>query len=259
MLNKIKKIFNKTNHWLGYSPPGSLTSKGWRLFKQEFKEHAPIRFWIHYTFPSYYRPIKWTYDDVTWWIRYRTTNVYHKVNTGLPPGYAELDNKMLFTNFTMLKRFVECEIAYKQSWSDDEYKHRTRYTKYIPFYKYFKPFCEPALGIKHLDWEATLDDPSLPPYEQSPQQATAARETKLLYIWWTQTRPARKEAGPGPEYSDQGLGLFAILDNDFDKNAPDYVEHAQHWKLNEELREKWDTEDDEMLVRLINHRRSLWS
>ena len=53
-----------------------------------------------------------TYDNVKYWIKYRTTDKYHVVKTGLKPGYYECDTRILHVNFNMLKDFVEVESAW---------------------------------------------------------------------------------------------------------------------------------------------------
>lgn len=241
-----------------YSPPGSMTSKGWRLFEKEFKERAPIRYWFKHNFRrGVIYPIKWKYDAIRYWIRYRTYDKYHVINTGLTPGYYEIDRLMLHGNFNMLKDFVEVEQAIQTYWSDD-YKNASWCEKHMPFYRRFYPFRRPDLGIKHLEWASTLDDPSLPPYEQSPVQAAAARETLILYKWWVEVRPARKEI-EHVHHDDQGLGMLSSLDDDFDREAPDFKAHVASMEASMEQEEQWIQEDTDMLVRLVKIRKSLWS
>jgi hypothetical protein len=112
--------------------------------------------------------------------------------------------------------------------------------------------------MRHLDWAATLDDPALPPYERSDKQAQDAREIKALYIWWTETRPNRKEAEI-TDYNHQGLGLLGCFDDDFDKNAPDYVTHTESMRRHTDQDSEWREEDTEYLVRLAKIRQGLWT
>jgi len=257
MIKVIRKKIKNFRAWLDYNPPYYLSSKGWRLFKEEFAERAPIRFWLKYNFPKYTNPIIWRYNDIKNWIRYRTTDRYHIVNTGLEPGYYNIDTIMLNANFTLLKDFVEC----RQAWCSmalEGKNPRTWLEKNIPFYYYFFPFRSPEFGIKHFEWAATLDNPSLPIHERSESQACAAREVLALYYWWTKERPARKEIDI-PSYDDQDLGIMACLDSDFNRNAEDYKAHAEAMEKNSALSDKWAEEDTEMLIRLMKIRSSLWT
>jgi hypothetical protein len=259
MHKKIARTYDKFKSWMAYNPPGSMTSKGWRLFGEEYKKVAPIRYWFAHDFLHIFvYPIKWKYRRVSEWIRYRTYDKYHIVNTGLQPSYYDVDTQMLHVNFNLLKEFVEVEQASCSYWMSDNSKNASWCEKNMPFYRAFYPFRRPDLGIKHFEWAATLDDPNLPPHEQSVSQAIAAREILVLYKWWTEDRPNRKEYDV-PEYKNQGLGMLGCFDDDFDKDAPDYVAHNEAMTKNSTLEEDWSAEDDDMLVRLMKIRKSLWS
>ena len=260
MIKFLKKTFNKFDHWLSYSPPGSMSSKGWRLFREEFKEKAPIRYYFHNDFrKNFVWPFKWKYRDGKYWIRYRTFDRYHIVDTGLKPDYYEIDTRMLHASFNMLKEFVEVEQAWSSYCWSDEYKKASWCEKHMPFYRVFYPFRRPDIGITHFEWASTLDDPSLPPHQRMELQAEAARETLILYNWWVNERPNRKEVVV-PSYKNQGLGdIMSSLDSDFDRTAPDYVEHEKAMTERMDQEEAWKQEDEDMLIRLVKIRRSLWT
>lgn len=259
MLKKIKKIKRKIKNWFNYNPPGSLSSKGWRLFNNEFKTRAPVRYWLTHEFREFViQPIKIKYKKISEWVRYRTFDRYHILKTGLPPGYNDVDTKMLYTNFTMLKDFVECEQAWqKYCWSDDGYKSAPWYTKLPLYWKIFE-FRSPKLGIEHFEWASTLDDPNLPLHKRAVGQAEDAREILALYYWWTRDRPARVEIEHG-SYSDQGFGILGALDSDFDQNAADYIEYKKSITEAIDQEQAWYEEDTAMLVRLMKIRRGLWT
>ena len=255
----IRRPIKRLTSWLSYNPPGALSSKGWRLFDKEFSEQAPIRYWVKKTFKKkVLLPIKWKYDEIKSYFRYRLIDRYHIIDTGLPPNYYDTDTLMLHVNFNLLKDFVEVEIALHTYWFSEAAEKAGIFEKYMPFYYKFVPFRSPALGLQHLDWAATLDDPSLPIHERSDHQAQSAREIKELYLWWVTTRPARKEIEYIP-YSNQGFGTLGCFDDDFDKEAEDYKASRQSSSLSAQQKEEWDNEDTEMLCRLIKIRRALWT
>ncbi len=258
MYKFIKKQYYKAKAWMDYNPPGAMSSKGWRLFNDEFKKNAPIRYYLLKEFRyKYILPVKWTYKDIRGWIRYRTYDRYHVIKTGLKPGYYDIDTRMLHGCFEMLKEFVEVEQAWRSYWGDNNYR-KTWCEEHAPFYYVFKPFRRPDIGIKHFEWAATLDDPALPPYERCESQAEAAREVLVLYKWWVIDRPARKEIEYLP-YNKQGLGDLGSLDDDFDRTAPDYIAHRKSMEDANKQEEDWHAEDDSMLARLVKVRRSLWT
>ena len=140
-------------------------------------------------------------------------------------------------------------------WADDVPK--TWCEQHMPFYRIFYPFRRPDLGIKHLEWASTLDDPTLPPFEQSVAQAVHARETLALYKWWVEERPARKRIEVRhPLAADaKPMDIF----NPALKNSPEYKQYRDDLDKSFKQGEKWDKEDDKMLVRLMKIRRGLWS
>lgn len=245
---------------MDYNPPGALSTKGWRLFKKEYREIAPVRYWVTHTVRhAVILPIKWKYEKITDWFRYRTTHRYHVVRTGLPPGWNDVDTQILHVSFNMLKDFVEVEQAWNHyMWSAERKEKETWCERHMPFYRVFFPFNRPELGIEHLKWAATLDDPALPPNERCDHQAVAAREILELYYWWINKRPARKDID-SPPYDHQGLDILASLDEDFDKKAPDYQAHHAAMEEQTKLEEEWRQEDDEMFIRLVKIRHNLWT
>jgi hypothetical protein len=259
-MNKIKKVYRRFSSWMKYDPPGSMTTKGWRLFENEYKEKAPIRYWfMHDLKYGCMMPFKWKYEKVHDWIRYRTYDRYHIVDTGLEPGYHDVTNQMLHVNFNLLKEFVECEQAWSRYLWSGEYEETASWLeKHMPFYRRFVPFRRPDLGIAHFEWAATLDDPSLPPHERCDHQAVAAREILALYKWWVIDRPARKEI-EYTSYDHQGMGMLGCFDDDFDETAEDYQAHRASMDAASKQEEDWEKEDEEMLIRLIKIRKSLWT
>lgn len=238
-----------------YNPPGALSSRGWKLFSKEFQKNAPIRYWFEHDFKhDIIYPIKWKYDAIADWIRYRTYDRYHVVKTGLKPGYHSIDSQMLNVNFNMFKDFIECELAWaKFRWGTDA----AWYQKMRFIRRYIRTrFRNPELGLAYLDWASALDDLKLPPQERCEHQAIAAREMRILYDWWVNKRPERKSIEiPMLKYIDDS----DLLDDHFDKDSSEYKEYEEAVTARNELNEKWENEDDLMLIRLIKIRNSLWS
>jgi hypothetical protein len=252
---RIKHQFTKIQRWMNYNPPGALSAEGWDAFNAEFEEMAPIRFFISKNFKrTFIWPFTRRTSAIRDWIRYRTTEKHHVLLTGLEPGYEELSKKMLHVNFNLLKDFVEVDRAWHSYiWSEE--KKSAAWTRYIPFYDPNRNFRRPDLGVKHLEWESTLDDPSLPPHEQSPTQAIQAREVLELYNWWITTRPARHVPEPPPLRADDSSSLFSSVM----RNSPEYVVYKKYMKDMEKKERAWTREDDKMLIRLIRIRHGLWS
>lgn len=263
MFRYLQKKYNVFSDWMNYNPPGAMSGTGWRLFRKEFEEKAPIRYFIRHTlWKKVVWPIKYRLRRITEWFVYRFIDKYHVLDTGLKPGYHSIDEQILHVNFNLLKDFVEIEVGWKYlCFHPEEDPNRENF-----FYRHFRMVRRwknvnsrwTEFGIKHFKWETTLDDPSLPPHEQSIEQAQTAREVLALYNWWTVQRPSRKNVEI-TQYDHQGLGTLAILDATFNRTAADYIKHKEDMDRQAELEKEWDEEDTEMLVRLMKIRRSLWS
>lgn len=244
----MAKIFKKFSRWMHYNPPGALSGPGWNYFNREFKKVAPVRYYLTHTLRRKVTlPIRWKIEKVVDWVRYRTISRYNIVDSGLPPGYYNAGNLMFHSAFSLLKDYVEIELACRlkkdYNWAE----------KYIPFYNEIVKFRSPALGIENLNWQSSLDDPASPNYNGPTQQAVVAREILFLYNWWVNERPARVELKyPSTSISDEGDDDF-FLENDLPK------EYAKRMKEIETQKADWDREDTEMFIRLVEIRDNLWT
>jgi len=255
MFSKVIACGKRLRSWIAYDPPYALSMSAWRLFDKEFKQKAPLRYWVYKTLPRALGPIRYNIRRIREWIRYRTFDRYHIVDTGLSPEYYEFEDRMLFASFNMLKDFVEKEQAWSyQCWNQEAYPF-TRAER-LPLY-YIMYYRKPELGIKYFEWASTLDASNLSPNDQCIPQAIAARETLELYRWWVDVRPNRNRDEP-VRYSDQGFEC-GVLDCDFDKTAPDYVAYNRWFEDNERMESIWKDEDTEMLCRLARLRARLWT
>lgn len=259
MLKKLKK-------WLSFNSPCSGTADEWVDFEFRFKKEAPIRYFLTQKLPFVsWKRVSWKYAEVTRWIRYRLVR-YHVVHTGLKPGYYEIDTKMLHANFQLLVDFVEVEKAWMQQSSNERNDNACfrRVRRYIPFYQAWRDltFRSRELGLMHLDWEITLDDPMLDEFDRSESQARVAREVLDLYLWWKDIRPAREEL-PLPEDMFDNLkeyGILYTMSDRFKRDHPAAYQARRDWSDATTIQEaNWDREDEENLIRLIKIRKSLWT
>ena len=253
----MSNILKGFNRWMNYNPPFAETAKGWRLFNSEFKENAPIRYWIQNDLiRSVIWPIEFKINDMIEYVRFRTYDRYNVVDTGLPPNYYDISTMMLHANFNMLRNYIEVDKGLDYFWAHkDKYTQLPWYHQYVIFQRLFKPRY-PALGIKYLEWESTLDSPELDEYSRSDKQAVTARELLYLYNWWVNERPTRKLMD-NPSYDDQGFDM-GPCDEDFDKSAEDYIRYKEISALNDQQEKSWEDEDTNNLIRLIKIRKSLW-
>ena len=97
--------------------------------------------------------------------------------------------------------------------------------------------------------------------ELTPQAHNAA-EILTLYKWWTQERP--KRVNPMDEsgwtaYCDSkrqaGGSVLDVLDDDSDEAVDTTPMHT----IMQELEDKYEKEDEDMMIRLIKIRSALWT
>jgi hypothetical protein len=173
---------------------------------------------------------------------------------------------MLHANFNLLVDFIEIEKAWMQRGSnerEDDLPFR-RLKRYIPFRRTWREitFRSRELGLQHLYWEITLDDPELDEHERSETQARYAREALDLYLWWKDIRPARQELELPEDMFDNlnQYGILYTMSDRFKRDHPAAYQARKDWAEASRLQEEaWAREDDENLIRLIKIRHSLWT
>ena len=193
----------------------------WEDHYDYLKKNYPIRYFLFEELPRFlrraYRPV----NDAWWWLKYHCIpkHRHHFLDLRQPYGnsideyyygWADLDQRMLYANFNLLKLYFENEqpCNLRDSWSQEEID------------------ADPAL----LSQQRSYD------------------EAKAILNWW---QVERKENAK-------------IIDNLYDdwrktKFSNDQSEIERCWKLWRDAEEKLEEKTEEMLVRLIKIRRSLWT
>lgn len=250
-------MFSRFIKWLNFDRLKLGTADQWDEWETEYQKQAPTRYWLTHRLPylTWY-PVKWKYDTVRDWVRYRV-RPYHIVNTGLPPQYYDTDTIILHANFNLLKDFVEKEKASMHRWCTPDAKLKSSIS--LPPKR---DKINPLDGIKYLEWETTLDAPE-DPADANPSQAEAAREILELYTWWVFDRPSRTEIEPPEQPEQEGKNTLSFMHRfsaEYRKKYPEYHAAFTQWSIDRSKQEnEWDEEDTEMLIRLIKIRKSLWT
>jgi hypothetical protein len=91
--------------------PFALEWDEWGKFEADYKARRPIAYFVYRSLPLEVCVAKRRIRDAYWWVIHRVhpRHHYNIVRTGLPPGYYEIDTRMLYACFWLLKRFVEKE------------------------------------------------------------------------------------------------------------------------------------------------------
>lgn len=261
----IKDLKKRLYKWWSFNSPSAATWDGWDDFKADFKAKAPVRYFFSKDISRWFNRPRWAIRAVLDWFRYRIVR-YHVVDTGLEPGYYDADTILLHSSFNILKDFVEVENAWMHWCTSTKSTGLPWYARYVPFYVQFF-FRDRGAGLEHLLWESDLDreTPGKDKIEasQGVGQAEAAREIMMLYLWWTDIRPARKE----PEYPaelvefdktrDDVLSWFS--DRFINAHPKEYALFKRHCMEVHDMEEVWGEEDTEMFIRLVKIRNDLWT
>ena len=187
-----------------------------------------------------------------------------------PGQWQDLGNRFLPCLFNQLVDFVEVETAWSQiAWGDKEVRAKYNPPFYASGWFRWRTWRCPQAGLDHLDWAMTLTNVEWLDEDKKSEavptsQAISAKEIKELYVWWTtvyQNRPEPMDASGWSEHCDAmrvkyPSSLFSSLtgkDSD-DKKASDKA----HKRL-QEIETAYEKEDEEMLIRLIKIRDSLWT
>lgn len=282
---------SKFANWLrktaGLTSPDGLTSAGWRQWGKKSKEISPFIHWFTDGFlDSLQNFFSWPKDrlwDVRCAINARFFDKYHYLPTRLNPWqYHEVDTRVLHGLFETLVDFIEIEKAWMHViWGQEENRKKHGYS-WFEMNGWFRPLFErrhPLAGIEYLEWEMSLitddawygnDEESIKKakeageYGKMTSQALAAKEQFELYHWWKHIRPNRPDPYDESGYSAYFKKLEEVHGDDFfvgiEEQTPEMVEESRKCsKTCHEIEEAYEKEDEEMLIRLIKIRRSLWT
>ena len=263
--------------WVRGTPgPGALTSEGWDAWHTKAQAAHPIRYWIaeegldHLQKFVYYIPDK--LNDVRYYINNRWVSHSHALTAhprDIQPGnWSDVGNRFLPCMFNELVDFVEIEQAWHHCiWSDDM---KTKYD--VPWYRKgwlrWRTWRSAEAGMEYLRWAETLTNEEFleegEKHKAEPTyQAKAAKEIIQLYTWWTVTyrnRPDPYEASgwtAACEASRIANGGRLSFSGDKDPVLKKASDKAH--KLLQKIEADYEKEDEEMMIRLIKIRGSLWT
>ncbi len=101
-------------------------------------------------------------------------------------------------------------------------------------------------GAPQIDWDAE-------PYHQH-----VYKEMTDIYTWWTKEFPTREEEWEKANPSPQDIEWRRLFSNGKHDNDPDVIEWKRVADLRRKMDEKWSEDEQDMLIRLMKIRRSLW-
>jgi len=269
---------SKFADWLRGSPKLKCgTSEEWDAWYASSAKAHPIRYWIaeegldHLQTIVHYIPDK--LNDVRYYINNRWVTCSHALTAhprDIKPGtWRDVGNRFLPCLFNELVDFVEIEQAWHHCiWSDDA---KTKFN--VPWYRKgwlrLRTWRCPEAGMEYLRWAETLTNEEFleegEKHKAEPTyQAKAAKEIIELYTWWTVTyrnRPDPMDASGWSAHCDAMRekypgSFFSSLNS---KDPADRKASDKAHKLLTKIEKAYEKEDEEMMIRLIKIRESLWT
>ena len=266
--------------WIrGIEKGGAKTGRGWRDWELEAKTKYPIRYWIaEEALDAVQNFIWWPVDklyDIKYYINNRWVTRTHCLTAhprDIKPGqWQDVGYRFLPCLFNELVDFVEIELAWWHlAWSPEE---RPKYKMpwwAVGWFRWRTWRC-PQAGLDNLKWQSELVwkenecEPGSPNIGQPTYQAIKAQEILALYKWWTEVYPNRPDVHDVSGWSaicdrrrEKNGGSLAIFDNE-DETAEEKEATNRALDLSHEIEQQYEQEDEEMLIRLIKIRRSLWT
>lgn len=264
----------------GIKKPGAQTGRGWREWEAEGKKLHPIRYWIAEEGLDAVQNFIWWPADQLYNIKYYINNRWisrtHSLTAhprDIKPGqWRDVGYRFLPCMFNELVDFVEVELAWWHlAWEGKE--ARAKYN--APWWRFgwwnMRLWRCRQAGLDNLKWQSELtwkeDEVGTknPQLGQPTQQAKNAQEILALYKWWTEERPKRPDPHEASGWSaicdrrrqknGGGWGLF----DDGDETEQEKIDLHAALDKSHEIEEAYEKEDEEMMIRLIKVRRSLWT
>jgi len=264
--------------WLRGTPKLKCgTSEEWNDWEDRAKAAHPIRWWIAEEGLDYLQ--KFVYyipdrlNDIRYYINNRWVSHSHRLTAhprDIKPGnWSDVSNRFLPCLFNELVDFVEIEQAWHHCiWSDEA---KTKFN--VPWYRKgwlrWRTWRCPEAGLEYLRWATTLTneeflDEGEKHLAEPTYQAKAAKEIIELYTWWTVTyrnRPDAYDASGWSAYCEASRaangGRLSFGSADKTPELKKMSDEA-HKKLRE-IEEAYTKEEEEMMIRLIKIRESLWT
>jgi hypothetical protein len=264
--------------WLRGTPKLKCgTSEEWDAWTEQAKTAHPIRWWIaeegldHLQKFVYYIPDR--LNDIRYYINNRWITRSHALTAhprDIAPGtWRDVGNRFLPCLFNELVDFVEIEQAWHHCiWSDDA---KTKFN--VPWYRKgwlrLRTWRCSEAGMEYLRWAETLTNEEFleegEKHKAEPTyQAKAAKEIIELYTWWTVTyrnRPDPMDASGWSAHCEAMRvkypgSMFSSLNS---KDPADRKASDKAHKLLTKIEKAYEKEDEEMMIRLIKIRESLWT
>jgi len=267
---------SKFADWLrGTTKLKAGTSEEWHEWENRAKQAYPIRWWIAEEGLDYVQ--KFVYyipdrlNDVRYYINNRWVSCSHALTAhaqDIKPGsWCDVGHRFLPCLFNELVDFVEVEQAWHHCMWNDEAKTKFAVPWYRKGWLRWRTWRCPEAGMEYLKWASTLTNKEFlqeGEKEEPTYQAKAAKEIIELYTWWTVTYPNRPDPYEASGWTDHCEAMRVKYPGSFmaslnSKDPADRKASDKAHKLLQKIEAQYEKEDEQMMIRLIKIRGSLWT
>lgn len=267
---------SKFADWLrGTAKLKAGTSEEWDEWTTTAQMRHNFRYWLAEEGLDYLQKIVyWVPDrlnDVRYYINNRWVSRSHSLTAhprDIKPGqWSDVGNRFLPCLFNELQDFVEIEQAWHHCMWSDEAKTKFEVPWYRKGWLRWRTWRCPEAGLEYLRWAATLTNSEFLEEGQTPEptyQAKAAKEIIELYTWWTTVYRNRPDPYDASGWTDHCEAMRVKYPGRFlsslnSKDPEDRKASNKAHKLLRKIEAQYEKEDEQMLIRLIKIRQSLWT
>jgi len=268
---------SKFADWLRGTPKLKMgTSEEWDEWYKASEKAHPIRYWIAEEGLDYIQKFVYYIPDQLNEVRYYINNRWVSHSHALtahprdiqPGNWSDLGSRFLPCLFNELVDFVEIEQAWHHCmWSDEA---KTKFD--VPWYRKgwlrLRTWRCPEAGMEYLKWASNLTNEEFleegEKHKAEPTyQAKAAKEIIELYTWWTTTyrnRPDPHDASGWSDYCEASRAANGgSLRWSSDKSPELRKMSDRAHKALRKIEADYAKEEEQMMIRLIKIRESLWT
>ncbi len=269
---------SKFADWVrGIEKGGAKTGRGWHEWEKEAKTKYPIRYWIaEEALDAVQNFIWWPVDkiyDLKYYINNRWVSRTHCLtaspNDIRPGSWCDVGNRFLPCLFNELVDFVEVELAWWHiAWSDKNERQKYNAPFWATGWFRWRTWRCAQAGLDNLEWQRNLVwkedecESGSPNIGQPTYQAVKAQEILELYKWWTEVYPNRPDphdASGWTAHCDRRRSEDRHFLDLEDRTPEETAETHRLLDLCHEIEEQQKQEDEDMMIRLIKIRNSLWT
>jgi hypothetical protein len=252
------------------------TSEEWDEWYKASEKAHPIRYWIAEEGLDYIQKFVYYIPDQLNEVRYYINNRWVSHSHALtahprdiqPGNWSDLGSRFLPCLFNELVDFVEIEQAWHHCmWSDDA---KTKFD--VPWYRKgwlrLRTWRCPEAGMEYLKWASNLTNEEFleegEKHKAEPTyQAKAAKEIIELYTWWTtvyRNRPDPHDVSGWTAYCEASRAENGgSLRWSSDKSPELRKMSDRAHKALRKIEANYSKEEEQMMIRLIKIRESLWT